>query len=377
MINRIYIDNYSCFQNFECRLDSVELFLGLNGSGKSTIFTVLEKLRELIAKGGWVDSLFPSGLLTAWDNRTEQRFELGISSEEGQFDYKLVIEHEKQTSKKRIKSEELSLNERSLFSFDGSEARLFSDDGSAGPVFPFDWSRSAIATIPERHDNLHLTSFRQRLRRIFVFSPNPLGMESKSDEEIEECDRYLRMLPSWLRHLLQESTEFSSLLSGSLSEVMEGFVRFRLEKSGENSRVLNFDFSNTDSANIQAAGASPPDVFSLRFHQLSEGQRNLVALFTVLHGAIDQNSTVCIDEPDNYVALREIQPWLTQLKDRVGDCGGQCLLISHHPELINYLASDHGLLFTRDGAGPARVKRFECTEKELIEPAELMARGWE
>src|SRR5258708_7316198 len=47
-------------------------------------------------------------------------------------------------------------------------------------------------------------------------------------------------------------------------------------------------------------------------------------LFAVLHGAVGGDATVCIDEPDNYVALRELQPWLTLLRDRVEDEGGQC-----------------------------------------------------
>ena len=60
--------------------------------------------------------------------------------------------------------------------------------------------------------------------------------------------------------------------------------------------------------------------------------------------------------------LAEIQPWVTQLQDRVQERSGQCLLISHHPELINYLAARHGLVVFRDESGPARAKPFEWTE---------------
>ena len=69
----------------------------------------------------------------------------------------------------------------------------------------------------------------------------------------------------------------------------------------------------------------------------------------------------------------ELQPWLTQLRDRIEDEGGQCLLISHHPELINYLAAKHGLLLYRDETGPARSKAFEWTDDDVISPAELVA----
>ena len=69
----------------------------------------------------------------------------------------------------------------------------------------------------------------------------------------------------------------------------------KLEKVSDATRALKFEF------NFSANGNSKP--FNLTLEQLSEGQRNLVALFAILHAAIDSESTVCIDEPDNYVAL--------------------------------------------------------------------------
>src|SRR5262245_59587404 len=79
----------------------------------------------------------------------------------------------------------------------------------------------------------------------------------------------------------------------------------------------------------------------------------------------------------NYIALREIQPWLIALTDKVKDTGAQCLLISHHPELIDYLAADCGLRFFRENGGPVRVQPFEWTADDAIRPAEVVARGWE
>jgi len=77
------------------------------------------------------------------------------------------------------------------------------------------------------------------------------------------------------------------------------------------------------------------------------------------------------------VALREIQPWLIELVDRTRTTAGQCLLISHHPELINYLAPSQGVRFFRDDLGPVRTQPFQTTEDERLLPAEIVARGWE
>jgi hypothetical protein len=75
--------------------------------------------------------------------------------------------------------------------------------------------------------------------------------------------------------------------------------------------------------------------------------------------------------------LREIQPWLIELIDRTGETAGQCFLISHHPELINYLAPSEGARFFRDNFGPVRTKRFEMAQDDAVLPAEIVARGWE
>ncbi len=199
-------------------------------------------------------------------------------------------------------------------------------------------------------------------------------MTGQSDAEVARPGRRLHDVVSWLRHLSQESFGAVADIQKALKEgVLEGFVRFNLAKAGETTRVLKFDFQYEVDA---PAGAASPK-FSLNFDQLSDGQRNLVALFTILHSAVGADTTLCLDEPDNYVALREIQPWLIELVDRARTTAGQCLLISHHPELINYLAPTQGVQFFRDNLGPVRTTPFQTTEDERLLPAEIVARGWE
>ncbi|NLS98242.1 MAG: ATP-binding protein [Planctomycetaceae bacterium] len=371
MITRLYVDNYKCLVNFEWLPASLQLILGDNGSGKSTVFDVLGILRDFIVGGTGVDSAFREGTLTAWDRRQEQTFELNIEGD-GVYRYRLSVEHELSRMRRRVKSEELTFDEKKLYCFDGSDAHLFRDDGSRGPSFPFDWSRSAIATIPDRHDNRRLTWFRDRLKDIYVFSPDPRRMAPVADREVDSPGLYLEELVGWLRHLSQQSFEVVNSLRESLRDgVLESFRDFRLERRGESGRVLQFDFE------FSGPSANRQKPFSLSLNDLSDGQRCLFALFTMLHAAVKPGAVLCVDEPDNFVALRELQPWLTQLSDRVQDQEGQCLLISHHPELIDYLAAQHGVRFFREEAGLVTVKPFEWTNDEVLPPSEIVARGWE
>jgi predicted ATPase len=373
MITKIYIDNYKCFVNFEYQPGLLQLLLGPNGTGKSAIFNLLHRLRKFIVAGEKTAGVFPPRTVTAWDQRSEQTFELGLKGQERAYRYRLVIEHDRAARSNRIKTEELWFDQRKLYQFDGRDAHLFRDDGTAGPVFPFDWSRSAIPTIPERRDNTLLTWFRERLKRIYIVSPDPVRMTSRSEEEQPYPDRWLHQLASWIRHLQLELPEAPRQLNEALRQgVIAGCTGFKFLRQGAREYEMKFSFGSPDSEPSRSS-----TTYSLSLDELSTGQRTLVALYTMLHAAAGADMTLCIDEPDNYIALREIQPWLIELTDKVKDTGGQCLLISHHPELIDYLAADCGTRFFRENGGPVRIKPFEWTADDAIGPAELVARGWE
>jgi AAA15 family ATPase/GTPase len=82
MIERIYIDNFRCLVNFELKLDPINLFLGVNGSGKSSVFDVLGKLQLFINGRGSVRDIFLARELTKWQSREVQTFEVDISGNE-------------------------------------------------------------------------------------------------------------------------------------------------------------------------------------------------------------------------------------------------------------------------------------------------------
>ncbi len=372
MIKRIFIDNYKCFTNFECRFDAMQLLLGDNGSGKTTVFDVLDTLRNFITFGATTEDTFPYQALSAWDARRVQTFELELDGNGGEYSYRLTTEHDPRTQKSRIQSETLRFGQAILCEYDGRDVHLFNDDGTPGPAFPLGSSRSAVASIPERRENEKLFWFCHRgIGRVFVFSLDPVAMSALSDREVPNPDRRLTNLASWIRHLWQQQADFGGIMVASLKEVIDGLANLRLEKLSETIRELDVEFRFE-----AGAKGTPAAPFNLAFDKLSDGQRMLVALYTVLLAAVEKGVTVCLDEPDNFVSLRELQPWLTALRDRIEERGGQCLLISHHPEFINYLAANHGLIFSRDESGPARAKTFEWKGEAML-PAELIARGWE
>lgn len=111
----------------------------------------------------------------------------------------------------------------------------------------------------------------------------------------------------------------------------------------------------------------------LHFHELSDGERALLALY-MIRAALDTNSgcTVLLDEPDNFVGLSELQPWVLSLRELL-DENHQALLSSHHPEILSQAGEESGILLWRD----SNLARFvPCGGRtELIQrmPRELRA----
>jgi predicted ATPase len=85
---------------------------------------------------------------------------------------------------------------------------------------------------------------------------------------------------------------------------------------------------------------------------------------------------ICLDEPDNFVSLREIQPFLVELSNVSDDTGLQVILVSHSPEVIDYVGASGAILLERPEGGFTRTRSIEIGEDETLPLSELMARGW-
>ncbi len=86
-------------------------------------------------------------------------------------------------------------------------------------------------------------------------------------------------------------------------------------------------------------------------------------------------STIFIDEPDNFVSLREIKPWINNLQEICEEADRQAIMISHHPEIINEMARGKELWFSRPEGSHVIAKPMPTLAE--LKPAEILVRGWE
>ena len=367
MLRRIYIDNFRCLVNFELDFDAINLFLGSNGSGKSTVFEVLQKIQALVSGDSKVEGIFKPADCTRWQTLKIQRFELEILGNGGCYTYQLGIDHNR--DKCRVGYERLFFDSQPLLTFELGEVQLYRDNYSPGPQYQFDWSQSMLASLMPRNDNTKLTWFRERMARFIIIQVVPSLMVDDSNQEQMRLSPKMANFVSWYRYLSEDQgkvAEIGNILRG----VLDGFTNFKFERVSEENLVLKLRFSG-EKDNIKP--------IEYRLGELSDGQKTLVVLYALIHGTKSEDYTLWIDEPENFLALPEIQPWLIELYDLCSEGKLQALLISHHPELINYLlASPIGYWFERQSNAAVRVRRIssEVADNSGLPVSELIARGW-
>lgn len=364
MLERIYLDNVLTFVNFEWKPGPLAILLGENGAGKSGLFKVLSVLTHLLRGDQLLPKSFPASSRTRWESRPRQIVELEVRTAVGLYRYRLVVEHDAEDEELpiRITEESLRLDEQSLVQFTPGDLRLYSDQGGEFLRTSGVPTQSALHLMQPAKSLQRIAGFLNLLGPgLAMFRPNPPRMLGRIKEGAAALEPDLKNFSSWYVASLASTPSLIFLAQQALKEVLPGFRELYV-----------------GGGYLRARFATDKHVVSYRFDELSDGQRALIALYVLRHVHMQPGNVVLFDEPDNYLALREIQPWLTELVDAtlVKD-GPQVMIISHHPEVINLLTPDYGWRFYRDEGGPTRVERFSGVTESGLLPAEIIARGWE
>lgn len=367
MITRVYIDNFKCFSNCEVRPERINLLIGDNGAGKTTYLDIVHRVIGLIIGDQPIDEFFPGFTTTAWDTRTSQRIELDVAAEQGQYTYALQVGHDLEKDTAWIHREEVALDSKTLFLFEDGTVHLFNNQGREETKFPFKGNRSFLSQLEPRPENQLLTALiHDILPNLWFLRLDPSAIELVSRAEELSLDVDARNFASWYRHLAQERPEDLSGLFELIRNMLTNFRSLKTVSGGKDGRerllVARFAYGQQE------------DYFQIDFDDLSDGERAVIVLSCVLWDSLEAPKILLLDEPENFVGLSSIQPWLVELGDALRD-KGQLFLISHHPEVIDYLAADHSLLFERPDGGPTRVRRAVFDRDEGFNASELIKKG--
>lgn len=385
MLKRIYADNFKCLVNFEWEPGPahISLMLGPNGSGKTTVFECIEALRAFATGDGELDDLFPVSTLTQWQDVPTQSFELDWELEGGVYRYEVAITHNENRTHRQVAHERLAFDGKPLLRFEKGEVHLWEwEEGTLRKkplVFPFNWGRSALASLPPTV--VKLNRFKTAFYRTTVLQIIPPMMDETSVKKTWRPLKHFENFVSWYLWISQDQG-MAIRLQQELREILPGFSHFKFPSQGPEATLLKAVFEQTEGRPVE-----------LSFGSLSDGQRMLIALYALLYGLTAQpeelevdkdqpSGLLCLDEPDNFIASPEIQPWLAAVEEQLSNSKARVLLISHHPESIDYaLMSSSGeawsaFWFGRERRGHTRVQPLDREQPGGLKPSELAARGW-
>lgn len=366
MIKKIYIHNYKALVNFTLEIDSFQLFLGDNGTGKSSVFEVFKAIKEILS-GENVNSVFTMSDNTLWLDDYKQVFKVWMEIDGDPYEYQLEIDYDSVRNELKILNEKLIWKVNTFFSFEEGEAELYrinrdTKEVESGTSFPADWRRSVISSIAERDDNYPLTRFKNAVSQWTLIHPIPFLASMKATDESPVLSYRAENFAEWYKFISQENSGVVLDLHEALSKALPGFERIALKSHGE-SRRLDFVFS---------FGEVKKNIF---FHQLSEGERQLVILYTLAVAVKNRLfKYLLLDEPDNFLSLAEVNPFLDILEEACEECSAQILIISHHPEIINSMGHGQEVWFYRKDN--THVQLAEPPADTEFTPAEILARRW-
>ena len=372
MLKRIYIHNYKTFLNFELKLQEMNLFLGANGTGKSSVFEVLALLKDFLAERNprtW-EVFSPKQLCRfAKDLAPIQKFELDFEKKGTQYQYVLEMEYLLNDYICLVKSEKLIVDGNILISFKRKE-------------------KSREVELRDIKGLVSHHSFSGRSSCLGAFLSMDIAPNFSKFKEIVESINLLRLVPSSISSEIKNKTPYTVSLNLNGSNFIEWLSEMRFDKMKQtillekslqqifpNFQVIKIHSHPRGEKSLEVVFRIPDsrETIAYSLDELSDGQKALIILYSVLYYS-DEGGLLCIDEPENFLALPEIQPWLDEVDIRAIEGTLQSMIISHHPQVIDFLSRETGLWFEQENDAFTRVKPIE--REKGIPISELVQNGW-
>ncbi|MBR4342555.1 MAG: ATP-binding protein [Lachnospiraceae bacterium] len=365
MIKYVFINNYKSFVNFRIDFEKNNLLLGGNGTGKSNLILLIYRLCSFIKDNRNETGLaFSINSRTRWMESNIQTFELGLESNGIEYIYHLEIEHNPEKVQSIVLNETVKKSDIVLVEAKAGQALLFNDLTGTNDIMMTNTFSSIVSYINNDKRYKSILEFKNCIERIVYCVPNPGQMSYIVENNIYSPTPNMSNIASLYTGLVEIIPEFQNDFTMAMKEINPNYVGAG-SFFESNQKCFSVIYKYKDVKN------------SFRFDELSDGEKELFALYLILYGYLKQGYTILLDEPDNYLGLREIQPWCMELEDILFE-NGQSIMISHHPEIIDYFTDGSGIWLSRLQSGESVVRQNPFTVPEdgkILSYSELIARG--
>ena len=348
MIQRLYINNFKCLQNFELDLTNLHsiFLLGKNGSGKTTVFEAIEIFQKIGQGVTSLRELLSSESFSFRNQKAPIHFEIEVKLNKQKFHYILMVEFPENFNAPKIKSEKLSVGSKTVFTRDGGQTSL-----NANAHFLLDWHHIGLPLVSVRTDDEPIAIFREWLKSIIFLSPFPKNFSTLSKIENSKLLRDGSKIIDFARWLLSSNPSLYVQMYNFLKSKMPDLELFKFEILGKDDRGLVFKF-----------GLSNRTV-SFDFEQLSDGEKVFFLCATILAAQANNSNLLCIwDEPDNFIGLVELKQLIIEFRKSFESHTSQAQLIvtSHNERVINSFSEHNTFVLSRNShLTPTRITLLE------------------
>lgn len=344
MLQRLYVHNFRCLENFELPIKGMPsaLLIGKNGAGKSTTASALEVLQKICRGINRMRDLEKLNLISSKDfarGRSDVpiRFEIEVLLQDKVYKYVLALDLPEKFRELRVFEEELLVAGDPIYSRKEAQVTLHYSSQNREAQFLVDWHLVALPVIQEQSETDPLHIFKTWLARMIILAPIPSLMTGDSNGETLEPKRDGSNFGEWVSGLLSRyPAAYTQMVDKYLLEVMPDIQDFLNELIGKDSKsmIVRFEENNAD--------------LSIEFNDLSDGEKCFFLCAVVLAANKFYGPLFCFwDEPDNYLSLSEVGHFLMSLR-RSYKNSGQILVTSHNPEAIRKFSNENTFVLYRN-----------------------------
>ncbi len=334
MIERFYVHNFRCLENFTLDLSGLSsaLLIGKNGAGKSTVLHCLKLLQSICRGSGRVGSLISASDFT--QHRTDQpmRFEVELVLRNKRFKYTVSFDWPTNFREARILDESVWVDGSAVFTRHHSQIQL-----SGGSSFGLDSHVFALPVINERPGERAIQDLKTFLATMVLIAPIPANMTGFSEEPSMELQPDASNYASCLRALLGQKPVAYSVFDSYLKTLIPDFSSIENVERGESGTQLIVRF---EQQNRQPS-------LSVDFKAISDGEKCFFLSAYIIASNTVGSPVFCMwDEPDNHLSLSEVGQLITGLR-KMAHRGGQFVATTHHPETVRKFSDETTLVLAR------------------------------
>lgn len=337
MIERLYVHNFRCLENFEmvARELPTALFFGDNGTGKSTIRSALTKLQQIGRGFTRVGDLFTPGDFCRGRSDVPIRIEIDAVLAGRACHYSLALEFPPNFKELRVYEENFTVEGQAVYSRSQAQVTVHSTGDSSEATFRVDWHLIALPIIQVRSEPDDLSIFKRWLAQMIILAPIPELMTGDSTAGILWPGVDGADIGDWFAGVLGRKPAAYAQIDKYLKDIMPDFCEIEHLQVGPNITRMNITFKKEQAA------------MTIPFSALADGEKCFLLGALVLAANKVYGPLFCFwDEPDNFLSISEVGRFVAELRSDFSEAG-QLLMTSHNPEAILRFSDENTFVLHR------------------------------